>query len=230
MREQGLPAADGPHGDASPSKSREDEQPSVLTLIRRIQNGSLGPKNLSTQDRRSCVEHLTGEGYSATEIAEVLKASERTIFRDRGAIQESHAVKKDPRLVEQMVGRLMQEAELAISRTRRAVRDKNTPAVVKVAAERSCWRIFSELIQGLQRLGYLPTVAHQLQADLTHHLGGPLDAESIQAELRRLEGIQQSCPSDSGEMERQLDSIQRVIRLPLEDNEPRKENEDEPSE
>lgn len=193
------------------TNTAEAEQPSVLSLIRRIQNGSLVAKTLSTPDRRSCVEHLTGEGYSAVEIAEVLKTSERTIFRDRRAIQEANAVRKDPKLVEQMVGRLMQDAELAISRIRRVVRDKQTPAVVKVDGERACWRITSELIQGLQSLGYLPTAAQQLQADLTHHLGAPQDAAALQAEIDRIQTLYIECRPDDVGGQQQIGQLGRLV-------------------
>lgn len=65
----------------------------------------------------------------------------------------------DPKLVEQMVGRLAGEAELAIQRIRRAVRDKvrnkDTPKTVRVDAEHRCYQIFSDLVGSMQRLGYL---------------------------------------------------------------------------
>ncbi len=45
----------------------------------------------------------------------------------------------------------------------------------------------------MQRLGYLPTAAQKVEADLTHHLGEVPDLATLQAEVRRLRQI---CPSD----------------------------------
>ncbi len=52
---------------------------SPITLLRELQSGSLSATALSKEARLACVEHLTLEGYSVGEIAEVLRASTRTI-------------------------------------------------------------------------------------------------------------------------------------------------------
>ena len=185
----------------------DDDKPTVLSIIRGLQNGTVSPKSLSIHDRRACVEHLTGEGYSIVEIAEILKASERTVARDRRAIHEANAIQRDPRLVEEIVGRLAREAELSISRMRRVAREKTTPASVKVDAEHRCFQIFSDLVQSLQRLGYLPTAAHEIRADLTHHVDEPPGFDEMLTEIGQLELVIDK--ESDGYIQRRLNEIKK---------------------
>ncbi|MCH8130683.1 MAG: hypothetical protein IIC70_12395 [Acidobacteria bacterium] len=115
--------------------------------------------------------------------------ADRTIERDKKAIRESNAIKWDPHLVEQMVGRLCGEAEHCIQRIRKAVRDKKVSPSVRVDAEHRCFEIYNRLTQTMQGLGYLPTAARKLEADLTHHLGELPDFDAMRAEVRRLKEI-----------------------------------------
>ena len=162
---------------------------SVLTVIRSIHSGTLEPKSLGVEARQRCVEHLTGEGYSIVEIAEVLKVSERTIARDRAAIRQANALTRDPALVGQMAGELLAQAETAISRIRRVTRERATPAAVRVDGEKACWTITRDLVQRLQSLGYLPTAPQEIRGDVTHRLEETPGYDEIQVEVARLEVI-----------------------------------------
>ena len=103
----------------------EKERP-VLELIRQIKSGSLDPRQLAAAERQACVMHLSAEGLSGPEIVQVLKRSDRTIARDRKAIQEANALQQDPRFAGEMAGVLINEAEACISHIRRAVRAGDT--------------------------------------------------------------------------------------------------------
>jgi len=177
-----------------------DGGPSVLDLIRGIRSGDAAPGGLDKDSRRACVEHLTVEGYSAVEIAEILRVTDRTVRRDREAIRAAHAVQQDPRLVEEMVGRLVQRADTAVERISRAVRGKEVKPVDRIEAELACWRILRELVESLQRLGYLPTAAVQVRGDLRHSFSLELPrVEDLQVEAARLEAIgrQSGAPGDA---------------------------------
>lgn len=167
-----------------------EEGRSVIEIIRDIKATSLDPKSLSPEDRRACVMHLSTEGLTVPEIAQVLKVSDRTIARDRKAIQESNAIWHDPHLAGQFAGRVVAEADACIARIRRATRDKGAPHAVKVEGERACFEIVNKATLCLQSLGYLPSAAQQIKADLTHHLGEPLSIKAIQTEAKRLEQIE----------------------------------------
>lgn len=169
-------------------KSQKTEEiPSPITLVRDLQSGRISATSLSTEARQICVEYLGNEGYSVGEIAEVLKISIRTIYRDRDQIRVSHAISFTPDMVERQAGQLVQHAEQAIQRLRRIAREKACPHAVRVEAVRSTWTVVKELTEKLQSLGYLPTAAHQIRADLTHHIDEPPSFEQMQVEVERLE-------------------------------------------
>lgn len=156
-------------------KKDEDGSPtdvSPISIIRELQNGSLRADALAPASRRACIEHLHVESYSAAEIAEVFKISVRTVRRDLAQIREGHAVVADSTFVARIVGELVQEAECSIGRLRRIARDRDCPHAAKVDAERAAWSVMREFVEKLQSLGYLPTAAQQIQADLTHRLEG----------------------------------------------------------
>ena len=198
-------------GPTSGGNHDDDDKPTVLSIIRGLQNGTASPKSLSIHDRRACVEHLTGEGYSIVEVAEILRVSERTIARDRKAILEANAIEHDPRLSEEMAGRLVREAELTISRMRRVARDKSTPASVKVDAEHRCYLVLSDMVRAMQSLGYLPTAAHQIQADLTHHLDEPPGFDQTLTEVTRLELLLETSGGADDTARQQLSQLKSSI-------------------
>ena len=165
--------------------SRSD-RPTVLNVIRGIQNGTISAQSLSRDDRQACVQHFSDQGYSIVQIAEIVKRHERTIYRDREVLLNENAIERDPTLAAKVVGRLWREADLSIGHLRRIARDKDVPAAVQSDAAYRCHQVFSDLVQRLQGLGYLPTAAHEIRADLTHHVGDIPDLPETQAEIERL--------------------------------------------
>lgn len=172
---------------AEPAAPPPPVERSVLDLVLEIRAGTADPRHLSAQDRQACVAHLTGEGLSVPEIAQFLKRNERTITRDRKAIQELAALDHDPKLAGQMAGQLVTEAMLCIDRIRRVSRDRETPPAVKVDAERSCFQILTGLVERLQSMGYLPTAAQKL--DLTHSVGEIPSMDAIVLEVQRIKSV-----------------------------------------
>jgi len=97
-----------------------DTEERTLSLLQKIQAGVMDPKCIRPAERRLIVSYLMADGYSTADMAQILKVSDRSIERDKKAIRETNALAADPALVEQMVGRLVLEAELSIQRIRKA--------------------------------------------------------------------------------------------------------------
>lgn len=171
------------------SQRRPPRERSVIELIQEIRSGTVDPGCLSAEDRQACVRHLGAEGLAVPEIAQVLRCSDRTITRDRKALQEAAAITPDPALAGRTAGQLIAEAGLCTDRIRRVTRDRDTPAAVKVDGERACFEILTKLVLSLQSLGYLPSAAHQIRAELTHHQGEPPEYTELAAEAGRIAGI-----------------------------------------
>ena len=167
----------------------KDGPGNVLARLKQIQAGQLDPTTLDKDQRYAVVVVLVQDGYSTAQIASILQVSERTIERDRQAWRKDIAMAADPELAGQMVGRLCSEAELSAQRIRRTTRDKDTPAGVRVDGEHRCYQIFSDLVQRMQSLGYLPTAAQRLQSEHVLHVDGPPALGQLDEEATRLMGI-----------------------------------------
>lgn len=167
---------------------RTDDR-SVLSVIRDIQQGAIEAKSLAVEARRRCVEHLTGDGYSIAQTAEIFKVDERTIARDRAAIRQANSIESYPQMTGQMVGQLINQADTCLQRIRRVTRERDTPPNVRIDGEKTCWMIFHNLIQRLQSLGYLPTAPQQLQAELKHQIESLPGFGELTDEVARLELI-----------------------------------------
>lgn len=161
-----------------------------LELLSQVRAGVLTGKLLAPGDRQAVVSLLAADGLSSPEIAQILQVADRTVERDRRAIRDAHALPRDPKMVEQMVGRLVAEAELSVQRIRRTARERDVEPAVKVDAEHRCFTIIRELVQSLQKLGYLPSAAQRVEADLTHHLGEAIPSlADLQSEIDRIKQI-----------------------------------------
>ena len=171
---------------ATPPNHAGDASGRSLDLIAGLRSGQIEGRLLAPEDRQSVVGVLASDGVSSAEIAQILKVSDRTVERDRRALRETLAVSRDPGMVEQMVGRLMQEAEISVQRIRRIARDREAEPALRVDAEHRAFQIVSELVQRLQSVGYLPNATHRIQADLTHHAADLPTVEELQGELVRL--------------------------------------------
>lgn len=183
------PAASDFHG--APHLGPEAITPSertVLSLIRDVREGRMSGVMLHRDDRLRVVEHLTAEGYTGPEIAEVLKVSERTVIRDRIAVREMNALLPSPELVGQVVGHLVRGAEQAIGRLRRIGREAGIKPAERIEAERVTWQIQRELVVTLQGLGYLPTAPTTLNAHISTGEDLP-QTEALLAEIERLESL-----------------------------------------
>jgi len=158
----------------------------TVDLLQQIKSGLLNPKQLKPAVRQQVVAVLMDDGYSTSDIAKILRTTDRTIERDRRALRENTVLNKDPALVPQMAGRILQEAESSMQRMRRATRGKEVSAAVKVDAEHRCYQIQSDLVQRLQSLGYLPTAKQQVEAEVVHHAGHIADYQELELESARL--------------------------------------------
>lgn len=189
----------------------------TVALLQQIQSGQTHTKTIALDDRRLLVAYLMSDGYSTAEIAQLLKVSDRSIERDKQAIRQSNALPKDPKLTEQLAGRLMVEAELVIQRIRRTSREKLTPPNVKVDGEHRCFQIISDLVQRLQGLGYLPTASQRLEADVVHHAGEIPDIDMLGAELKRLRSLTANfdgeVPNAISELEAQFERASLAVKV-----------------
>jgi len=207
-----------PDSQKNDHKSKKDDGLQTIALLQKIKNGQFEANSIEKAERMLLVPFLMAEGKSTAEIAHLLKVSDRTIERDKKALREEIAITKNPKLVEQMAGILMYETELSIQVLRKVQRDEDASPADKIEAERTGNQIRYQLFKMMQSLGYLPTAAQKIEADLTHHAALSLTLEEIQLEAERVKKIQESLSVD---VIKQADS-------PIEANETVTEFEDSP--
>ncbi len=195
---------------AQPESRQADDTP-TLSQLERIKDGVLDPSCIHKDDRQLLVAVLMADGYSTAEMAKIFKVGDRTIERDKKDIRENNALTPDPKLAGEMAGRMKDEAELSIQQIRRAIRGRNVPVSVKVEGHHRCVQIFSEAVQNLQRLGYLPTAAHRFDGTVTHHLDQLPSLEDIRTEVKRLEVISQTSLPNSEASQLKLQKLQQDL-------------------
>lgn len=196
----------------------DEDQPTVLRTIRGLKDGTVSPRGVRKEDRKLVVDFLTAQGQTMPEIAEIFGLSERTIYRDKEEVRSARALKADPELPGKLAGRLLHEADLAISNIRRALRGSEVPAAVRIDGEHRCYQIVSDMVQRMQSLGYAPTAAQKLEAQLTHAVAHPPTFEELVLQAEQLELAAAAGPGVDKELAIRITEVKEVaVRYKLQD-------------
>lgn len=123
----------------------------VYELYQAIQQKRLGPYTLDRKDRLQIVAFLRNDGNSPQEIANFLGLCDKTIYRDIRDIKRNAAQLVDEISVRRVAGELIREAEILISKTKKAKDYKLT------------WQIRCDLIDKLQSMGFVYKVPDKLE-------------------------------------------------------------------
>jgi hypothetical protein len=103
---------------------------------------------------------------------------------------------------------LLTHAEQSMQRLRRIARERDCDPAVRVEAERSAWTVMRELVEVLQRLGFLPTAPQQFEASVLHRQVEPPSTAALEAEAQRLRDVLIQSGAASSETLQQLDLLQ----------------------
>jgi len=82
------------------------EELSVLQVIQDIKNGLQRFTDLDDPIRKEIVSILRGEGYSQTNIAQILRVSDKTIYRIIKATKKDNQISSSPEFVKETVGEM----------------------------------------------------------------------------------------------------------------------------
>jgi transcriptional antiterminator len=148
---------------------RNDNEIQTLSLLQQIQQGAIDPRDLDKDVRQQIVEVLMLEGSSVSQIAQILKMSDKTIRRDIAVIRERNALSPNIDFAKKLVGDLVMKSEGHRSYLMRLARSQNAKVGERSLAEFYAWKVSTELVEKLQSLGYLPLVPHKIAADIYHH-------------------------------------------------------------
>lgn len=141
----------------------------VLSLLQQVKDGSIDPKSINKDERKRLVEVLYSEDYTMYQIAQIFKCSEKTIQRDVAEIRRQNALSPSVEFAKETIGEMLKRARQHCSSLARLGKAGNVTTQEKIVAEVSAWKVFKELVEKLQSLGYLPSRPTEIVSDVFHH-------------------------------------------------------------
>jgi hypothetical protein len=73
-------------------------------LVHQLHDGRVEPYDLSPELRRDCVARLTADGYTSSQIASLMRITERTVRRDRAAARKQRSIQPSDTLGDELLG------------------------------------------------------------------------------------------------------------------------------
>lgn len=124
------------------------ESLSVNELVKRIREGTLDPKALSSRTRQTIVAALRiSGGIKVSDLAHLLGTSDRTIRRDWEHIRKEHALVLTPELLEELIGETEQYTMAIRDQFMRIANSPVTHDHVRTQALFMCFRVQKEFIE-----------------------------------------------------------------------------------
>jgi transposase len=198
------------NNSSQPDKSNEEP---VLALLQQIKDGRIAPGAIDKEARQQCVELLDAEGYTYSQMAQVLKCSEKTIARDMKDIRRRNELSPNVEFAKQFIGEMFNKAMNHHAYLMRLGRMKDASISEKMQSEFAAWKVLKELIEKLQSLGYLPQKPQELIADFSHHVS--VDDEKSFKELRlqiaEIEKVSSEFGELAPEMKRELKELKHRL-------------------
>ncbi len=191
------------------SDSNTNPAQSSVQILQEINAGVLDPTTLDKPSRQQCIELLIAEGYTQAHISQVMKCSEKTVYRDMKEIQARNELSPGVPFAKQFIGDVFKKAMNHHSFLVRQARAKDATTGEKIQAEYAAWRVLKELVEKLQSLGYLPSRPQEIIGDIFHHLDGTGEESlvEIQKMIVELETVSQEQGSGNTEL---LSEIQKL--------------------
>ena len=202
-----------------PDDTSDQTDKPVLTIIQRLKDKTLNPEALTKTERQQCVEALLFEGYSPSQIAQLVDRNEKTIKRDLADIRQRNALTPSLDLARQLIGNFLIKVEAHQTRLMRLARGNDGSVGERAQAEYSAWRVLKESMELLQTLGFLPSKPQEITGDFTHHLNlenGEHSLEQISQTIREITSIGEETSSLTPEIVQRIQALQlRLERAKL---------------
>jgi DNA-binding CsgD family transcriptional regulator len=174
------------------AKNKNPSEKPTAFYIQGIQSGTIRVSSLPAETIEEIVAVLSAEGSSASQIAQLLNKSDRTVYRYLGEIRKKNALTASLEKAQEFMGELVQKARASHSYLLRLARSKDGSIGEKTQAEFAAWRIIKELTEKLQSLGLLPLKEQALTGDFFHHFSasdGQAMCDEIKNSIKDIEVI-----------------------------------------
>ena len=194
-----------------PNEAPDLSDKPVLTIVQRLKDGSLSPAALTKDQRQQCVGVLLLEGYSPSQIAQLIDRSEKTVKRDIADIGQRNALNPSPDLARQLIGSFLMKVEAHQTRLMRLARGTDGSVGERAQAELSAWKVLKESTELLQSLGYLPLRPQQIVGDVVHHVsleGGGQSLDEVSQTLQEITTVGQETNTLTPEIAQRIQALQ----------------------
>ena len=195
-----------------------DREQAARKIIQDINSGLVDPNLLDKTTRQECVAVLIGEGYTHSQIAQIMKRSEKTISRDMVDMRKKNALSPSVEFARETVGELVTRARNHASYLMRLAREKDSPTASKAGAEFLAWKVIKELVEKLQTLGYLPLKPQEITGELYHRIAVEEGGESLDDVKKMLSEIE-SVTKEAGTYTPELDEELKLLSGRIEKSE-----------
>jgi hypothetical protein len=191
-----------------------EEQP-VLSLIQDIKNGRTDSSTLNKEMRLLCVEVFMCDGYSVSQMAHVLKKSEKTIKRDVAEIRDHNSIVLDDDLTLKLAGELMMCSRAHINYLMRLARGKEGSVSERAQAEYYAHNVLSDTITKLQSLGCLHSSPQTIIGEFLHRSASDIGGEikNLETQLIDMEKITDN-PIPTTELKNELQAFKSSVQEP----------------
>jgi len=204
--------------------SNKPDDLNVFETIQKIKDGQLNPTALSKEARHLCVEALFFEGYLTSSIAKLFNKSDRTIRRDIEEIREKNALNPNPELSRILTGELLENARSQYSRLKQLARLPETSPEVKAKIEFLAWKVYSESIDILNYVGFLPK--DEIKKDVVTNVNNADEDANLSEKDRKLKRYYSlMTPMDRQKLIERLD--QEIMENNLKAHDDGQDNKDE---
>ena len=173
--------------EQEPMDDKEMVELPAITIIKQIREKMVDPKQLPVDIRQACVECLLAQFMSVSKIAEFLQKDDRTIQRDKKEIERRNSEKPSTDYSLRVISELTRKANTIQEQLMSMTREADASVQEKAQAGFYLWKSVQEQIKLMQSLGYMPTEAMKIEANITQESGK--DVTQLKAELDEVEKI-----------------------------------------
>ncbi len=165
----------------------EESQLPAFQIIKQIKEGIVDPKKLPPDIRQACVECLLMQFMSIPKIALLMNVDDRTIQRDKKAIDQRNSQKPSIDYSLELIAELKRKSDATQEQLMELTRDKDGSVQEKGQALFYLGKLLHEQIKLMQSLGYLPVQPLKIEQTISQESGR--DVTQLKIELAEAEKV-----------------------------------------
>ncbi|MBU1086888.1 MAG: hypothetical protein KKD05_05145 [Candidatus Omnitrophica bacterium] len=185
----------------------------VLSLLQQLKEGIIDAKSIDKDTRRQLVEVLHSEDYTIYQMAQFFKCSEKTVQRDLVQVRKQNALSPSAEFAKELIGEMLTRARQHYASLGRLSKNASATVQDKIMSEVSSWKVFKEMIEKFQSLGYLPLKSQQIEGDIYHHmLSEDESLEDTKKILLEIENVAKETSSFTPELSKEIKNLSARIK------------------